>query len=189
MPLKFHPSLIIRIPSDSVCARAWSRYQSNTEVDMMLCDEFETEHCFTVVSYGTILKHTNILPLAAAATDVIRNAGDAPTHLGVTAPTFGNNPLLFSRAWARLQKAPTEHLVSVRRLQCGAVPRDRGTRDALSDLLDSRRVMVYLVTPYMRRVRRAMDPHDEQTGTLQQKTPRPPPSDPTPRDPPVVEPG
>ncbi len=67
--------------------------------------DFEDEVCFVVSLYGAALDAADIVPLMADAIEFLRSAGQPPSHLSVTGRGFGKKPLLFPRAWKRMQKA------------------------------------------------------------------------------------
>lgn len=71
------------------------------------------EECFTVVLYGTQLEQANIVPLAGDIAALFREAGQPPSHLSAIARGFGKKPLLFARAWKRLEKTFTDDIQSV----------------------------------------------------------------------------
>jgi hypothetical protein len=68
---------------------------------------------FMVCLYGVALDKAEILPLLGEVHELMRATGQATTHVSVDVPGFGQKPLLFPRAWKRLQRAAPVGLVSV----------------------------------------------------------------------------
>ena len=108
------------------CKRVWEAFLSGIVVKCkssgrnheQSMNEFDSENCFTLALYGTQLDCTDIVPFMGDVIELFGAAGQPPSHLRVTAPGFGQKPLLFERAWKRLQKAAADTVttVSVRRL-------------------------------------------------------------------------
>lgn len=68
---------------------------------------------FMVCLYGIALDKAEIVPLMGEIDEFLGATGQHPTHLSVRARGFGKKPLLFKRAFKRLQKTAPAELVSV----------------------------------------------------------------------------
>lgn len=68
-------------------------------------NEFEEEMCFMVSLYGIELDPADIVPLIGDVDQFLGAAGLPASHVSVSARGFGKKPLLFDKAWKRLQKS------------------------------------------------------------------------------------